>query len=82
MQLQEDISRQRLQAKVGKTLKVLIDKVDRNGATARSSADAPEIDGVVYVKLPYDPSISLKVGEFVDVKITTADAHDLWGSVD
>jgi ribosomal protein S12 methylthiotransferase len=82
MQLQESISRQRLQAKVGKTLRVLIDKVDRNGATARSSADAPEIDGVVYVKLPYDPSISLKVGEFIDVKITTADAHDLWGSVD
>ena len=82
MQLQESISRQRLQAKVGKTLKVLIDKVDRNGATARSSADAPEIDGVVYVKLPYDPSVSLKVGEFIDVKITTADAHDLWGSVD
>jgi ribosomal protein S12 methylthiotransferase len=82
MQLQESISRQRLQAKVGKTLKVLIDKVDRNGATARSSADAPEIDGVVYVKLPYDPSISLKVGEFIDVRITTADAHDLWGSVD
>jgi len=82
MQLQESISRDRLQAKVGKTLGVLIDKVDRNGATARSSADAPEIDGVVYVKLPYDPSISLKVGEFIDVKITTADAHDLWGSVD
>ena len=82
MQLQESISRQRLQAKVGKTLRVLIDKVDRNGATARSSADAPEIDGVVYVKLPYDPSISLKVGEFIDVKITTADSHDLWGSVD
>ena len=82
MQLQESISRDRLQAKVGKTLRVLIDKVDRNGATARSSADAPEIDGVVYVKLPYDPSISLKVGEFVDVKINTADAHDLWGSVD
>ena len=82
MQLQESISRDRLQAKVGKTLRVLIDKVDRNGATARSSADAPEIDGVVYVKLPYDPSITLKVGEFIDVKITTADAHDLWGSVD
>ena len=82
MQLQESISRERLQAKLGKTFKVLIDQVDRNGATARSSADAPEIDGVVYVKLPYDPSISLKVGEFIDVRITTADAHDLWGSAD
>jgi ribosomal protein S12 methylthiotransferase len=82
MQLQETISRERLQAKVGKTLRVLIDQVDHNGATARSAADAPEIDGVVYVKRPYDPSATLKVGEFIDVKITTADAHDLWGGVD
>ena len=82
MQLQESISRQRLQAKVGKTLRVLIDQVDRNGATARSAADAPEIDGVVYVKRPYDPAVILKAGEFIDVKITTADAHDLWGSID
>ncbi len=82
MQLQEGISRQRLQAKIGKTMRVLIDQVDRTGAIARSSADAPEIDGVVYVKLPYDPSRTLKVGEFVDVTITTADAHDLWASAD
>jgi len=82
MQLQETISRQRLQAKVGKTMRVLIDQVDRTGAVARSSADAPEIDGVVYVKLPYDPSRTLKVGEFVDVTITAADAHDLWASAD
>jgi len=82
MQLQEKISRERLQAKVGKTQRVLIDSVDRNGAVARSSADAPEIDGVVYVELPYDPSRQLKVGEFVDVTVTAADAHDLWASVD
>jgi ribosomal protein S12 methylthiotransferase len=36
----------------------------------------------VYVKLPYDPSRQLKVGEFVDVTVTAADAHDLWASVD
>jgi ribosomal protein S12 methylthiotransferase len=82
MQLQEIISRERLQAKVGKTLRVLIDAVDRNGATGRSSADAPEIDGVVYIKRPYDPGAELKVGSFVDVRITAADAHDLWGSAD
>ncbi len=82
MQLQEDISRQRLQAKVGKTLRVLIDKVDSSGATARSAADAPEIDGVVYVKLPYEPGRELKVGEFIDVRITAADAHDMWASID
>jgi len=82
MQLQEVISRERLQAKVGKTLRVLIDAVDRNGATARSSADAPEIDGVVYVKLPFEPGRELTVGSFVDVTITAADAHDLWARVD
>jgi tRNA A37 methylthiotransferase MiaB len=49
MQLQEQISRERLQSKVGKTLRVLIDAVDHNGATGRSAADAPEIDGVVYI---------------------------------
>lgn len=82
MQLQEQISRERLQSKVGKTLRVLIDAVDRNGATGRSAADAPEIDGVVYIKLPYEPGRELKLGSFVDVQITAADAHDLWGRVD
>ncbi len=78
MLLQEEISKKRLQAKVGKTMQVLIDSVDRNGGVGRSSADAPEIDGVVYVKPPYEPHKKLKVGEFLEVKITAADAHDLW----
>ena len=78
MELQETISKARLQAKVGKTLRVLIDAVDHNGGTGRSSADAPEIDGVVYVKPPYEPERKLKVGEFVEVTVTAADAHDLW----
>jgi ribosomal protein S12 methylthiotransferase len=79
MQLQEGISKQRLQAKVGKTLRVLIDEVDKTGgAVGRSAADAPEIDGVVYVKAPFEPHRKLKVGEFVDVAVTAADAHDLW----
>ena len=78
MLLQEEISRKRLQQKVGKTMRVLIDEVNRTGGVGRSAADAPEIDGVVYVKPPYEPHLKLKVGEFVDVTITTADAHDLW----
>jgi ribosomal protein S12 methylthiotransferase len=78
MQLQEEISKKRLQAKVGKTLRVLIDDVDASGGVGRSAADAPEIDGVVYVKPPYEPHRKLKVGEFVDVTVTAADAHDLW----
>ena len=78
MELQESISKKRLQQKVGKTMRVLIDEVNRTGGIGRSGADAPEIDGVVYVKPPYEPHLKLKVGEFVDVTVTAADAHDLW----
>jgi ribosomal protein S12 methylthiotransferase len=78
MLLQEEISKKRLQAKVGKTIRVLIDEVKRDGGVGRSSADAPEIDGVVYVKPPYEPHRKLQVGEFYDVEVTAADAHDLW----
>ena len=80
MQLQEGISKKRLQAKVGSTMRVLIDEVNRTGGVGRSSADAPEIDGVVYVKPPYEPHKKLVVGEFVDVTVTAADAHDLWAA--
>ncbi len=82
MALQEKISRQRLQAKVGQRLRVLIDSVDHNGGVGRSSADAPEIDGVVYVKPPYEPNRKLQIGEFTDVSVTAADAHDLWANAD
>jgi len=74
MQLQEKISARRLERKVGKTLTVLVDGVNTGGAVARSSADAPEIDGVVHVA----SSAGLKVGAFVKVRITRAGSHDLW----
>jgi ribosomal protein S12 methylthiotransferase len=80
MLLQQDISTKRLKAKVGKTIRVLIDKVERSGGVGRSSADAPEIDGVVYVKAPFEPHKKLVVGEFVDVVVTSSDAHDLWAA--
>jgi ribosomal protein S12 methylthiotransferase len=81
MELQEAISKKRLQAKVGKTIRVLIDEVERNGSgIGRSAADAPEIDGVVYVKPPYEPHRKLKVGEFVEAEVNAADAHDLWAN--
>jgi len=78
MLLQEEISEERLARKVGKTLTVLIDEVDEEGAIARSSADAPEIDGLVYI----ENGQQLNVGDFVEVKITDSDTHDLWGRVD
>jgi ribosomal protein S12 methylthiotransferase len=80
MQLQENISKRRLQAKIGTTMRVLIDEVNRTGGVGRSAADAPEIDGVVYVKPPFEPHLKLKVGEFVEVTVTAADAHDLWAA--
>jgi ribosomal protein S12 methylthiotransferase len=74
MQLQEEISERRLQRKVGLTMSVLVDDIGDDGvAVARSSADAPEIDGLVYVERPG----RVAVGDFLDVEITGADAHDL-----
>jgi len=76
MQAQEKISAARLKRNVGKTLTVLVDEVGDKGAVARSSADAPEIDGQVFIKKPG----KLKAGEFATVRITKSDAHDLWGT--
>jgi ribosomal protein S12 methylthiotransferase len=77
MYLQEEISAEKLAKKVGQTMTVLVDDVDEEGVVARSAADAPEIDGLVYV----DGAQDLEVGEFVTVKITDSDEHDLWGEV-
>jgi len=77
MTLQERISAQRLRRRVGKTLTVLVDEVKADDAIARSSADAPEIDGIVHVA----PDPGLKIGEFATVRVTRAGAHDLWAEV-
>jgi ribosomal protein S12 methylthiotransferase len=77
MLLQEKISAERLKRKIGKTMTVLVDEVDAEGAIARSSADAPEIDGLVYI----ENGQQLNVGDFVEVKITDSDEHDLWAEI-
>jgi len=74
MQLQEKISRDRLAGKFGQKLSVLVDSIDENGAIARSSADAPEIDGMVFI----NDGLSLQPGDRVDVRVTRTDTHDLW----
>ena len=79
MQLQEEISRQRLAGKVGHTITVMVDHIENGQVIARSSADAPEIDGLVYIS---DPSDTLQVGDFVDVHITGSDAHDLFARIE
>lgn len=85
MEVAEEISARRQRAMIGRSIKVLVDEVNRDGGVARSSADAPEIDGVVYVAPTRRASQRhpqrYKVGEFVTVKITGADGHDLWGEV-
>jgi ribosomal protein S12 methylthiotransferase len=74
MKLQEKISASRLERKIGKMLTVLVDEVNADGAVARSSADAPEIDGVVHIA----PAAGLKPGQFARVRVTHAGTHDLW----
>jgi ribosomal protein S12 methylthiotransferase len=76
MYLQEEISAEKLANKVGQTMQVLVDDVDDEGSVARSAADAPEIDGLVYIN-----GEDLEVGEFVTVRVTDSDEHDLWGEL-
>ncbi|PKO24833.1 MAG: 30S ribosomal protein S12 methylthiotransferase RimO [Betaproteobacteria bacterium HGW-Betaproteobacteria-8] len=74
MELQEAISAAKLNQKVGRIETVLVDEVDGDQAIARTMADAPEIDGVVYLA----EAEGLQVGDLVEVQITDADGHDLW----
>jgi ribosomal protein S12 methylthiotransferase len=73
MELSAEISARRLEQKVGRTMRVLIDRIDGGVGVARSAGDAPEIDGTVRLR----PAKGLKVGDFADVLITKAGAYDL-----
>jgi ribosomal protein S12 methylthiotransferase len=73
MAVQAEISAAKLQRKIGRTIKVLVDEANADGAIARSSADAPEIDGLVRIA----NGQKLKPGQFVDVTVEAADEHDL-----
>ena len=74
MALQQEISAAKLQAKIGRRIEILIDEVDDEGAIGRSTADAPEIDGKVYL----DGVTDLQPGDFVEAEVTAADDYDLW----
>ncbi|MFA6314617.1 MAG: 30S ribosomal protein S12 methylthiotransferase RimO, partial [Sterolibacterium sp.] len=74
MEFLEDISTRRLEARIDRTLQVLVDEVDEDGAIARSQGDAPDIDGLVYVTDGQD----LEVGQFANVVVTDCDVHDLY----
>ncbi len=77
MQTQARISKAKLKKKVGTTMEVMIDEIGEEGVIARSWADAPEIDGKVYVSA----EVPLKIGQKVKVEITQSNAHDLLGEL-
>lgn len=76
MQVQQQISQQRLQEKVGSKIWVIIDELDDQGAVGRSMADGPEIDGVVYL----NGEFNVKPGDIVQVFVEHADEYDLWAT--
>ncbi|MES2682361.1 MAG: 30S ribosomal protein S12 methylthiotransferase RimO [Pseudomonadota bacterium] len=77
MQTQARISKAKLKKKVGTTMEVMIDEIGEEGVIARSWADAPEIDGKVYVSA----EVPLKIGQKVQVQIMQSNAHDLLGEL-
>ena len=77
MEVQEDISAELLAAKIGREITVLVDAVDEEGTIARSSADAPEIDGLVFINEFFDA----EPGDFITVRVVDADEHDLYAEI-
>jgi ribosomal protein S12 methylthiotransferase len=75
MRKQQQISAQKLKQRIGKDLQVLVEQKTDNGYAARSYADAPEIDGLVYI----DTDQSLRVGEFYQVRVVDSDEYDCYG---
>ena len=68
----------KLAAKVGRRMEVLVDAVDADGATCRTRADAPEIDGNLFIDDGFE---GLAPGELVTVEVDEASDYDLWGKI-
>lgn len=76
MEAAQAISEAKLAAKVGSTQQVIVDSVDGEGATCRTKADAPEIDGNLFIDEGFE---GLKEGDMVTVEVEEASDYDLWG---
>jgi ribosomal protein S12 methylthiotransferase len=76
MEKAQAISAAKLAAKVGKVLEVIVDEIDEDGATCRTKADAPEIDGNLFIDEGFE---GLKPGDIVKVEVDEAGEYDLWG---
>ncbi|MFT4816311.1 MAG: ribosomal protein S12 methylthiotransferase [Pseudohongiellaceae bacterium] len=77
MAAQQEISTKKLQAKIGQVVEVLVDEANAEQIVARSAADAPEIDGNVFIQ----PDRDVEAGDFIQVKIDDADEYDLFGTL-
>jgi len=77
MATQQEISTNKLQAKIGQVVEVLVDEASDEQIVARSAADAPEIDGNVFIQ----PNSDIEAGHFIQVKIEDADEYDLFGTL-
>jgi ribosomal protein S12 methylthiotransferase len=79
MEKAQAISEAKLAAKVGRTMEVIVDDIDAEGiATCRTRADAPEIDGNLFIDAGTE---GLSVGEIVRVEVDEAGEYDLWGQL-
>jgi ribosomal protein S12 methylthiotransferase len=77
MAAQQTISARRLQRRVGTEIQVIVDEIEGTQALGRSMADAPEIDGRVYLPAGKGPK-KLKPGDVIGARVTQADEYDLW----
>ena len=78
MEVQQEVSTQVLAARVGKTVDVIIDSADTQGAIARSSWDAPEVDGNIFI----DDGQNLAAGDMAKVKLIDSNDYDMWGKLE
>ena len=78
MEKAQAISEAKLAAKVGQVMQVIVDEIDEEGATCRTKADAPEIDGNLFIDEGFE---GLSVGDMVTVTVEEAGEYDLWGRV-
>lgn len=89
MALQSEISFNKLQSRIGQSMRVIVDSIDEKGVVARSAADAPDVDGLVFIEPLEDQDVipsgeqmaGINPGDFIDVKIIDNSEHDLWAEL-
>ena len=89
MELQSEISFNKLQSRIGQSMRVIVDSIDEKGVVARSAADAPDVDGLVFIEPLEDQDVipsgeqmaGINPGDFIDVKIIDNSEHDLWAEL-